>query len=772
MAVDLTSLEIRIRSREARTADKNLDGLEKQAVKTERATDGLTAAFLRLAGPVALVAAGVKGVTETARVTREFGILEAQLETATGSTRDAADAFEEIQRIAADTPYDLQQVTESFTRLVNVGLNPSAKALLSYGNTAAGMSKDLSQLIEAAADAVVGEFERLKEFNIKARNQGDQISFTFQGVTTKVRNNAKEIEDYLLSLGEVNFAGGMERRMNSLDGALSNFGDAWDKTVLDVSNAGLGEAIESSVRVGIDVLEELGVQVRSLRGEADLVVVQRQIEETGEKYAETAELLRRLQEGGADGRQIQIVSDKLSNLSATLSLLDDQTEKITANQSAGDALAKFATITSGDPTAFNKLQEKLLTEEEALQKSYDERVKIVADREADITNAIKAAEDLLQKDISDAQRKSTEGKLEEFRKELAEFEATKDRELARAKKAFEEEKQARIRSVTDALANEHELLGLSFDDRQRKIDEIFADDEAKRLAATERNIRMFEDETRDLVEAEKRRRFELEEARIDERNSLQSLEERLMTEAEAYIYHNDLMVQAEREHQRIIDEIKTNAYLDEEQRNAAMLKEEIRFQEAKARAAIDTDKMRLHSAAATANSLGQIAQGIFGEQSKAAKVMFAINKAFTIAQGSLATLGAISEAMRQPFPANIPLIAQATAQGASLMASIRGVQYSGAYDDGGHIPAGKWGIVGEFGPEIAKGPMNITSRRETAAMARQAMGGAGKTVSIDTLLKVEWHGAAPESPEEFAAKAAHFLKDEMRTGGLLEGIAA
>ncbi|QOV67810.1 phage tail tape measure protein [Citrobacter sp. BDA59-3] len=39
------------------------------------------------------------------------------------------------------------------------------------------------------------------------------------------------------------------------------------------------------------------------------------------------------------------------------------------------------------------------------------------------------------------------------------------------------------------------------------------------------------------------------------------------------------------------------------------------------------------------------------------------------------------------------------------------------HDNGGFIPSGEIGIVGEYGPELVNGPANITSRRKTAALA-------------------------------------------------------
>lgn len=123
--------------------------------------------------------------------------------TATGSAEGASRAFGAIQNFAATTPFDLEQATTAFTKLVNLGLDPSEAALRSFGNTASANGKDLNQLIEAVADASVCEFERIKEFGIKARSEGENVSFTFQGVTTTVRKESAAKEGYLRRLGNL-----------------------------------------------------------------------------------------------------------------------------------------------------------------------------------------------------------------------------------------------------------------------------------------------------------------------------------------------------------------------------------------------------------------------------------------------------------------------------------------------------------------------------------------------------------------------------------------
>ncbi|MNZ94738.1 hypothetical protein D3C78_1138520 [compost metagenome] len=46
-----------------------------------------------------------------------------------------------------------------------------------------------------------------------------------------------------------------------------------------------------------------------------------------------------------------------------------------------------------------------------------------------------------------------------------------------------------------------------------------------------------------------------------------------------------------------------------------------------------------------------------------------------------------------------------------------GFSFAGKFDSGGSIPAGQFGLVGENGPELIGGPVQVTSRRRTAAMS-------------------------------------------------------
>ncbi|EPK4529484.1 hypothetical protein JIB11_002591 [Acinetobacter baumannii] len=196
-------------------------------------------------------------------VQREFDVLNAGLITATKSSKDAKIAFDALSQFAKETPYGLSQAVEAFNKLVNLGLTPSEQALMSYGNTASAMGKDLMQLIEAVADASTFEFERLKEFGIKSKQEGDKVKFTFQGVTTEVKKNASDIEQYLIKLGENQFAGAMSERMNTLDGDIAGLEDSWNSLWLSVSQSGVGDLIRVGIQNAATSIDDLTDLVKS-----------------------------------------------------------------------------------------------------------------------------------------------------------------------------------------------------------------------------------------------------------------------------------------------------------------------------------------------------------------------------------------------------------------------------------------------------------------------------------------------------------------------------
>ena len=233
--MDLATIQIKVDTRQVKAANEDIKQLgttgQMTSKKVNAANDDMaksakstTSAFKLLGGAMAALGVGAL-VTSFARTVTESEKLKGSLKTMTGSTEDAAFAFAELEKFASQTPFTLDQSVEGFIKLKALGLDPSERALRSYGNTSAAMGKDMMQMVEAVADAATGEFERLKEFGIKASKQGDDVSLTFQGVTTTIGNSSAEIQEYLLQIGETQFGTAMEDQMKALPGLLSNLSD-------------------------------------------------------------------------------------------------------------------------------------------------------------------------------------------------------------------------------------------------------------------------------------------------------------------------------------------------------------------------------------------------------------------------------------------------------------------------------------------------------------------------------------------------------------------
>lgn len=238
----------------SRQLGNELTTTEQKLFRTNKVAQAVTLSLASMATGFS-VGLLVKNLSDT---TQKFQVLRATLETATGGVDEAGLAFDRLQVFASRTPFSVEESIQAFIKLKNLGLDPTEAALNSYGNTASAMGKSLDQFIEAVADASVSEFERLKEFGIKAKNQGDTIAFTFRKMKTEVANNAQAIEQYLQNLGENEFAGAMQRQAATYDGALSNMGDSWDQLLLKISENGVGDAMENVVRGITTNLDLLG----------------------------------------------------------------------------------------------------------------------------------------------------------------------------------------------------------------------------------------------------------------------------------------------------------------------------------------------------------------------------------------------------------------------------------------------------------------------------------------------------------------------------------
>ena len=176
------------------------------------------------------------------------------LKTLYGSQEAAQEKFEWLADFAATTPFEFPELLESATRLKAYGMDIEQYGQ-TVGDTAAAMDKPIMAVVEALADAQQGEFERMKEFGIKAveitkKNYAQlgasiqdagRTALTFMDANGKQqievvdRNNKEMITSTIQAIWNDKYAGAMEERSKSFSGMLS--------TIKDNMSAGLANIV-------------------------------------------------------------------------------------------------------------------------------------------------------------------------------------------------------------------------------------------------------------------------------------------------------------------------------------------------------------------------------------------------------------------------------------------------------------------------------------------------------------------------------------------------
>jgi hypothetical protein len=202
---------------------KNVSAINKEMGVLTTSLRNVASGFGALIAVDKLAAIGRKVI----EVRAEFEKLEAVLTNTLGSKSRAQDSLRMIQEIASKTPYSVLQLTQSYVKLVNQGFKPTSVELLKLGDLAAAVGKEFDQLTEAIIDAQTGEFERLKDFGIRASKEGDRVTFTFKDVKTQVDFTSESIRNYILSLGDLQGVSGSAAAISeTLTGKISNLGDS------------------------------------------------------------------------------------------------------------------------------------------------------------------------------------------------------------------------------------------------------------------------------------------------------------------------------------------------------------------------------------------------------------------------------------------------------------------------------------------------------------------------------------------------------------------
>lgn len=676
--------------------------------KTTAQLNGLTKAAGAAAAAVVSLETAKQVFSALVDSQRNFDKLNSGLITMTGSAENAAKAFSVLQQFAKETPYGLNQAVEGFTKLVALGLNPSKEALISYGNTAAAMGKDLNQMIEAVADASTFEFERLKEFGIKSSQQADTVSFTFRGVTTTVKKNSEEIQKYLLNIGNTDFAGAMETRSKTLDGQLSSLADSFDGLVLAVAQSGFGDAVGGQAAMAEDAVTALTDAIASNEIAATL---QDWVTLFNESFKFISDALNDLAYDTED--KSADMSDSLGTIPDTIRewLPDIQQtfhEVIAWFQRIDDyAVALGQTLADVfDPSKTAALTFKNLTAE--ADAAYAASIKRAEAESQAITDRSKQR----KKEIEEQRKQYDERKKQEI--DLASLvnkkggtggEGTTDDKAAKAaaKKAEQLRNQAQDYLDTLARQNNDEIKAIDAQEKQKlaKAKEFYSQGAL--------SLKEYEQaKTAIVLEAGQKRQDELDKRQKEAREKQQKGDDFMAQIMGQNATELELLDIQEQQKLAVADKYREQGLISEEQYQAALN-------------AIN-EQYATKRADALGSSFGDMAANAktaFGEASTA-------YKAFAIAQATIATYTSAIEAYKStaaipvvgPFLAPVAA-ATAVAAGLANIAKIRS-----AREQGGQLSTGQMSTIAERGkPEVIM-PAGA-SRVRTAQQMKEIMGQNG-----------------------------------------------
>lgn len=209
----------------------------------------------------AAVGGGSFALFDLFRTAGQFEQYQASLEGTEGSVQAAKSAMAWVQKFTAETPYELSEVMEAFVRLRQFGLDPMDGSLATLGDASAAIGAPMMQAVEMMTDATQGNLERLQEFGIKARKEGNRtvLSYVKDGkdIQRTVTGTGTAIKEALIQIFNERFGGGMIRQSKTLFGIVANLKDKWSEFLLLIANAGIFDFVKKRLQGLLDKVNEM-----------------------------------------------------------------------------------------------------------------------------------------------------------------------------------------------------------------------------------------------------------------------------------------------------------------------------------------------------------------------------------------------------------------------------------------------------------------------------------------------------------------------------------
>lgn len=719
-----------------------------ESKKTSAAFSAMSSAWTAAVGVISSAALGTA-------VVKELKATESAVASfigATGGVTEARAMFEMLQQSARDTLQPFDALKAAALDLRRNGIEPNAEQLKTFSQIAISSGKSLESVTASFTAALQGRYKALNQLGITAKDMGDKIALTYKGQTQEIEKSTEAISGYFEKIGAQN-SQALEYLQSGMSGALNQMDNAWGDFVRSLAESGLGQAIADTIRVGASALDGFTQWINDNK---------QPIKEFFNRWSDYIKQL------GNDFQNLQ--NDMLSWF--------ETSKKINGNEETTPGFLGW--LTSIGKTAGDKYFE-LFNGSEA-ERSYKYQKQQIIDVFARKMSQYKKGSDEYQKLIEqqnqaivDLEKKYADEQTTGFGRVLRFLspedtgqkliknaeEYTKYLEEADRKRKELEEKlggsagsgdtgdgfkpfgntkgvKTQIKVIEDTWSAYYSRIIKMQEDSasdRAKIDaDYFAklaelqEESAKSTTATAEQVAL----AREIIEAEHQNRLAELQARAhefyiqtigDEEEQIRESYARKLEELQAF-NEQQLLTEAQFLEARA-------ALYEQYTADLTTLKKKQRGDSD----AFFTKQQReeLQAFSDATNTLGDAFSNLTANMSQSGatyKAMFAIQKAFAVASATTNAILAWSKALAQSEGGWLTALANyatAVAMTTNILTQLKGVTM---HDHGGNIPAGRVGIVGEFGPELVTGPANVTSRRETADLARQAMGGTNVQVNL------------------------------------------
>lgn len=731
------------------------ENLQKMRKKTQTETKEIGSAFKTMgnvwAGVAGAISAGALGTAVVKEMKATETAVAGFINTA-GGVEQARATFEMLQQAARDTLQPFDALRAAAQDLQRNGIAPSAEQLKTFSQIAISSGKSLETVTASFTATLQGRFKALNQLGITAKDMGDKLALTYKGTTTEIEKNSAALAGYFEKIGEEN-AGALDYLQSGMTGALNHLDNAWGDFVRGIAESGLGQAIADTIRVGANALDGFTAWINDNK------------QPIKEFFNRWSDYIKRL---GDDFQQLQ--RDMLSWF--------ETSKKINGNEETTpgffgwlDSIATtagekyFELFNGSEAERSYKYQKQQIIDVFArkmsqykkgsaeYQKLIEQQNQAIVDLEKKYANEqttgfgrvlkFLSPEDTGQKLIKNAEQytkylEEADRKRKELEEKLGGSAGSEDAGDSFKPFGNTQGVKTQIKVIEDTWSAYYSRIIKMQEDSasdRAKIDaDYFAklaelqEESAKSTTATAEQVAL----AREIIEAEHQNRLAELQARAhefyiqtigDEEEQIRESYARKLEELQAF-NEQQLLTEAEFLEARA-------ALYEQYTADLTTLKKKQRGDAD----AFFTKEQReeLQAFSDGTNTLSDAFSNLTANMSQsgaAYKTMFALQKAFAVASATTNAILAWSKALGESEGGWMQALANyatAVAMTTNILTQLKGVEM---HDRGGRIAAGKIGIVGEYGPEIVTGPANVTSRKDTADLARSALNGNGVQVNL------------------------------------------